>query len=129
VGDARFKVDREEIQIRKREIEARFGAWVSHNLQLHHDLYTIRPGVEGGNEARLRRVLQLIADLAHAPIEQLRVLDLGAFEGLFAVELARRGAGVMAIEGREANLEKMRLAKDAWETTLTRQTPSPCLKP
>jgi SAM-dependent methyltransferase len=60
-------------------------------------------------------VLQLVADLAHAPIEQLRVLDLGAFEGLFAVELARRGARVMAIEGREANLEKMRLAKDAWE--------------
>ena len=61
----------------------------------------------------MRRVLQLVSDPAHAPIPQLRILDLGAFEGLFAVELARHGASVVAIEGREASLEKMRLAKDA----------------
>jgi len=60
-------------------------------------------------------VVQLVADLAHGPIEKLRVLDLGAFEGLFAVELARQGATVVAIEGREASLEKMRLAKEALE--------------
>jgi hypothetical protein len=70
--------------------------------------------VVGGNESRLRRVLQLVTDLAQAPIAQLRILDLGAFEGLFAVELARWGATVTAVEGREASLEKMRLAKDAW---------------
>jgi 2-polyprenyl-3-methyl-5-hydroxy-6-metoxy-1,4-benzoquinol methylase len=107
-------LDREEIETRKREIEARYGAWSAHNMQLCDDLYTVRPGVAGGNEARLRRVVQLVTDLARSPIEQLRVLDLGALEGLFAVELARRGARVVAIEGREANLEKMRLAKDAF---------------
>lgn len=83
--------------------------------QLQDDLYTIQRGVAGGNEARVRRVVQLVADLAHGPIERLRVLDLGAFEGLFAVELARQGATVVAIEGREASLEKMRLAKEALE--------------
>ncbi len=107
-------MNKEEIQTRKREIEARFGAWISHNLQIHDDLYTIQQGVAGGNESRLRRIVQLVSDLAGAPIEQLRILHLGAFEGLFAVELARRGATVTAIEGREASLEKMRLAKNAW---------------
>jgi len=108
-------LNREELENRKREVEDRYGAWISHNLQLRDDLYTIRRGVAGGNEARVRRVLQLVADLAHEPIERLRVLDLGAFEGLFAVELARRGATVVAVEGREASLEKMRLAKEALE--------------
>jgi 2-polyprenyl-3-methyl-5-hydroxy-6-metoxy-1,4-benzoquinol methylase len=111
--EALSQVDKLEIAARKREIEARYGPWTAHNLQLQDDLYTIRPGVAGGNEARVRRVLQLVADLAHGPIERLRILDLGALEGLFAVELARRGASVVALEGREANLEKMRLAKEA----------------
>jgi hypothetical protein len=108
-------VDRDELENRKREVERRYGAWISHNLQLQDDLYTIQRGVAGGNEARVRRVVQLVADLAHGPIEKLRVLDLGAFEGLFAVELARQGATVVAIEGRDASLEKMRLAKEALE--------------
>jgi 2-polyprenyl-3-methyl-5-hydroxy-6-metoxy-1,4-benzoquinol methylase len=106
-------VDRAEIETRKRELEQAYGAWTSHNMQLHDDLYTIRAGVAGGNEARLRRVLQMAADLGDRPIDKMRVLDLGALEGLFAVEFARRGATVVAIEGREPNLEKLRLAKDA----------------
>jgi SAM-dependent methyltransferase len=106
-------MDKAEIDARKREIEAQYGPWTAHNLQLQDDLYTIRPGVAGGNEARVRRVVQLVADLAHGPVERLRILDLGALEGLFAVELARRGASVVAVEGREANLEKMRLAQEA----------------
>jgi 2-polyprenyl-3-methyl-5-hydroxy-6-metoxy-1,4-benzoquinol methylase len=106
-------VDRTEIEMRKRELEQAYGAWTSHNMQLHDDLYTIRAGVAGGNEARLRRVLQMASDLGDRPIDKMRVLDLGALEGLFAVEFARRGATVVAIERREPNLEKMRLAKDA----------------
>ena len=106
-------IARAELERRKRAIEDRYGPWVSHNLQLAGDRYTISPGVAGGNEARVRRVLQLVSDCARTPIAELRILDLGAFEGLFAVELARHGASVVAIEGREASLEKMRLAKDA----------------
>jgi 2-polyprenyl-3-methyl-5-hydroxy-6-metoxy-1,4-benzoquinol methylase len=101
-------LNREQLEHRKREVEGRYGAWISHNLQLQDDLYTIRRGVVGGNEGRVRRVLQLVADLAHGPIERLRILDLGAFEGLFSVELARQGASLVAVEGREASFEKMR---------------------
>jgi hypothetical protein len=108
-------LDELEIESRKRGIVARYGPWTAHNMQLQDDVYTIEPGVVGGNESRLRRVVQLVADLAHAPIDRLRVLDLGALEGLFAVELARRGASVVAIEAREANLEKARFAKDAFQ--------------
>ena len=40
-------VDRDELENRKREVERRYGAWISHNLQLQDDLYTIQRGVAG----------------------------------------------------------------------------------
>ena len=106
-------LDRQEIETRKRSIESLYGPWTAHNLRLHDDVYTIRPGVVGGNEARVRRVVQLVTDLGHAPLGEMRVLDLGALEGLFAIEMAQRGADVVAVEGRQANLEKIKLARDA----------------
>lgn len=69
-------MDRDELENRKREVERRYGAWISHNLQLQDDLYTIQRGVAGGNEARVRRVVQLVADLAHGPIR--RQPDIGS---------------------------------------------------
>jgi SAM-dependent methyltransferase len=106
-------VDRKLLEARKLDVEARYGTWSAHNLQLHDDLYTIVPEAGWNQAARLRRVVQLVAGLVRKPIDELRVLDLGALEGLFAVEFARRGAEVVAVEGREANVEKIRLAKDA----------------
>jgi 2-polyprenyl-3-methyl-5-hydroxy-6-metoxy-1,4-benzoquinol methylase len=100
---------------RKRKVEERYGPWTAHNIRLCDDLYTIDAGVLGGSEVRLQQVVQIVADVGHAPIEQLRVLDLGALEGLFALEFARRGARVVAIGGREANLEKIRFAKEVLE--------------
>ena len=41
------------------------------------------------------------------------MLDLASLEGMYALELARRGAEVIAIEGREANIEKARFAARA----------------
>jgi SAM-dependent methyltransferase len=56
--------------------------------------------------------VQLAADLTGRPLSELRVLDLGALEGQYAVEFALHGAEVMAIEGREANAAKARLAAE-----------------
>ena len=52
--------------------------------------------------ARRRRVRRIARGV--------RVLDLASLEGMYALELARRGADVVAIEGREANVEKARFA-------------------
>ena len=106
-------MEREAIERRKRAIEREYGRWSAHNFQLRDDLYTIAPGAHWHHAARLRRVVQLVHSVARKPISDLRVLDLGALEGLFAVEFARRGADVVAVEGRTANVEKIRLAKDA----------------
>jgi SAM-dependent methyltransferase len=65
-----------------------------------------------GDEIKLRRVIQIISDVGGKPFETLRVLDLACLEGLYAVELARRGAAVTAIDGREANLAKAQFVKD-----------------
>lgn len=54
----------------------------------------------------LRRITQTITDLTNKPWPQLRILDLGSLERVFALEFASHGAQVVAIEGREINNEK-----------------------
>jgi SAM-dependent methyltransferase len=73
-----------------------------------------RKGREGGphvpqageaNGVKVRRVMQLVADLAPRPFERLRILDLGCGEGVYAIEAALKGADVLAIDART---ERMR---------------------
>jgi Methyltransferase domain len=87
----------------------RHGPWTSHDVQLADGVST-RPG--GADFDRLRRCLQIAVDVTATPLEELRVLDLGALEGQYAIEFAAHGATAVAIEGREANIEKARLAKE-----------------
>ncbi|MDT7809587.1 MAG: hypothetical protein QOJ70_3400 [Acidobacteriota bacterium] len=105
-------MDTEQIRRRRQEVVERFGPWTAHNIHLRDDLYTIGPSIVG-DEVKLRRITQVVSDIAGRPLADLRVLDLGSLEGLYAVELARHGASVMAVEIREANIEKMRFAKEA----------------
>ena len=100
-----------EIEERKRRIIEKYGPWSAHNILLGGDVYTIGRGV-AGDEVKLRRILQCVADSAGRPLETLRVLDLACLEGLYAVELARHGAEVVGIEGREANIAKAQFAKE-----------------
>ena len=104
------KMDGTEIQRRKDEIIRLWGDWTAHNIHLGDGVYTLGPDRQGEAD-KLQRIVQIVSDLGGRPIEQ-RVLDLGCLEGGYAVELARRGASVVAIEGRRANLEKALFAKD-----------------
>ncbi len=67
-----------------------------------------------GNEIKLRRIVQIVSDIVGKPFHELRILDLACLERLYAIEFARCGAEVVAIEGREANIEKARFVKNVF---------------
>jgi 2-polyprenyl-3-methyl-5-hydroxy-6-metoxy-1,4-benzoquinol methylase len=101
--------DLDAIRAEHAELVARHGAWTAHNIRLAEGFYTISPE-PSGDEVKLRRVVQVVCDLFPSGVAGLRILDLACLEGMYAIELARRGADVVAIEGREANLAKARFA-------------------
>lgn len=101
-------MDLETIEQRKKEIIERYGQWTAHNIQLEGDLYTISKNAISPD--RIRRTVQIIIDVAGS-FEDLRILDLGALEGGHAIEFALHGSQVVAIEGRERNIQKARFAK------------------
>jgi len=84
----------------------------SRRIYLRDGVWT-REGGDPGGDFRLRWLLQLVGDLAPKPISELRVLDLGCEEGVFGVEFARHGAEVVAVDGREANLNHTRFLAEA----------------
>ncbi len=102
-------MDVRTIQEEKAELERRHGPWTAHNLRLGDGVWTISPEPTG-DEVKLRRVVQIVSDVLGGGIEGARILDLACLEGMYAIELASRGAAVVAIEGREANLAKARFA-------------------
>ena len=69
------------------------------------------PGLRIDNTSIVRRVIQVVCDLAHQPLAGLRILDLACAHGNYSIELASRGAQVLGIEGREAWLEHARRQK------------------
>jgi SAM-dependent methyltransferase len=99
------------IQEKKKKVIEQYSEWTAHNIQLAEDVYTIERRLVG-QEYKLRRIVQTVADICQAPISHLRILDLACLEGLYAIEFARQGAKVVAIEGREANFKKAQFAKD-----------------
>jgi SAM-dependent methyltransferase len=101
--------DADALRAEKRALEQRYGAWTAHNVRLHDDVYTLSPH-PAGDEVKLRRVVQIASDVFGASLTGVRVLDLACLEGMYSLELARRGAEVIGVEGREANVEKARFA-------------------
>lgn len=102
-------VEKDIVVRHKDEIVARYGPWTAHDIDLGHGVRTLGFDFEAD---KLARIVQIVADLGGAPFERLRILDLGCLEGGYAVEFARRGAEVVAVEGRRANHEKARFAKE-----------------
>jgi SAM-dependent methyltransferase len=87
------------------------GPWVD-NVALGEGIATVRPHVTA-EERRTHAVLQAVSDALGGGLDGVRVLDLGAAEGRHAIEFARHGARVVAIEGRPGHCEKIRFLRDA----------------
>lgn len=105
-------MDLQSLHARKQAVVDAFGPWTASNIHLDSDSYTIANTIHG-DEIKLRRVVQVVADTTRRPLDQLRVLDLACHEGIYATEFARHGARVLGIDGREAHLAKARFVKDA----------------
>lgn len=65
------------------------------------------------SDFRLRWLLQLASDLTRGRLRDLRVLDLGCEEGHFGLEFARHGAEVLAVDARNAHLQRARFMSEA----------------
>jgi 2-polyprenyl-3-methyl-5-hydroxy-6-metoxy-1,4-benzoquinol methylase len=78
------------------------------------DLFA-RKGSEGGpsipqtgqaNGVKVRRIMQITRDLARRPFPELRILDLGCGEGVYAIEAGLRGAEVLALDARTQRMDQ-----------------------
>lgn len=54
---------------------------------------------------RRLRINQIVNDFAPKPLNQCRILDIASLEGGYSAEFAKRGAEVLGVEGRKANIE------------------------
>jgi SAM-dependent methyltransferase len=64
------------------------------------------PSAKNANGLKVRRIMQIVRDLAHKPIEELSVLDLACGEGVYAIETALRGSKVCALDARNQRMEQ-----------------------
>lgn len=58
------------------------------------------------NAVKVRRILQVLRDLAAPAGETLRILDLACGEGVYAIEAALRGAEVLALDARTERMQE-----------------------
>ena len=94
------------------EVERTHGPWHSHNVALPYGVFTLGPEPTGDNY-RAVKFVRLAADLLRRPLSDLRVLDLGCGEGLYALEFAQHGAQTLGIESRDYHLARAEFARRA----------------
>lgn len=104
--------ENEKLEIQRQRIIKKYGAWTAHNILLKNGVRTISSELTG-DEFKLRRIIQNISDFTGKPFKKLRILDLACLEGLYGIECARQGARTVLVDARQANLEKVRFAKEA----------------
>jgi SAM-dependent methyltransferase len=63
------------------------------------------PQAGEANGVKVRRIMQITRDLARRPFQELRILDVGCGEGVYAVEAGLRGADVLALDARTQRMD------------------------
>lgn len=103
----------DELRRERDEIVARYGPWTAQNIHLGEGVYSM--GFDQGlaAERNVQRTVQLVSDLTGGDLAGLRILDLGAYECAFSIELASHGADVTAVEVRDVHVAKGEFAKRA----------------
>ena len=96
----------EELARQRLEVIAQHGRWSAQNIEIGDGVYTMETGRVFAAERRIARSVQIVSDVAGAALSELRILDLGAYECGFSIELAEHGADVTAIEVREEHVAK-----------------------
>ena len=108
----------QQIREKRDALIAKYGSWTAHNFRLADGVYTFEDGREdfekmkNGHAVHIRRIVQGVADMVGRPLNELRVLDLGCLEGIYAIEFALNGSSVVGVEGREPSLAKCNFAKE-----------------
>lgn len=92
---------------------AAHGPWTAHDIRLADGVYTLGGERNENHLLYLKRVVTAVRDASRKSLSQLRVLDLGALEGGFAIEFAMQGSTVVAVEGRQESCDKIAFAKQA----------------
>jgi hypothetical protein len=103
----------EELAGRRDLMIERHGSWLAHNIDVGEGVFTIAPGHVGATERNIAKTVRLVADIAGGRLDGVRILDLGAYECGFSIELAMHGADVTAVEVREQHAAKGEFARQA----------------
>lgn len=63
------------------------------------------PQAGEANGVKVRRIMQITRDIARRPFRELRILDVGCGEGVYAIEAGLRGADVVALDARAQRMD------------------------
>jgi len=87
------------------------GEWTAMAIKLPDGSYTREPAPD----YRLKRLLQVAADVSKKPLDQCRVVDLACLEGHYAIEFGAHGATAIGTEGRAISVAKCDYVRDAMD--------------